>query len=186
MRLTFEAAHKERRNAAAPAANLTGRRPLEGPMSYLAEGALGLVFGLLIVLFLPILGLLLIIFGTIMLAVGASREQPGQHRDRCGWLGHDWRNNLSAMYPGTRCRNCLKVKGGPDVNMGYVPVVPVAYGPYGYPPAAAPVMVMPAAPTATQRAAYAPPVQQFVCPACRSPVQAGMQFCPWCNRPFGQ
>ena len=151
-------------------------------MSYLTEGAVGLVFGLLIVLFRPIIGILLIILGISMLGAGLSSESPGRHPSRCSLLGHDWRTNMSPMYPGKRCRNCLRIKGGPAVSLGYVPMVPVAYGAPGQPP----VMMMPVAPTATQRAAYAPPVQQLVCPACRSPVQAGMQFCPWCNRPFGQ
>ena len=165
-----------------------GARQIGGAMSYLAEGGLSLVLGVLIVLFLPIGGVVLIVLGIIMLAVGASGEQPGRHADRCSWLGHDWRTNMSPVYPGTRCRNCLRIKGQPAV-VGYVPMVPGGYmapTAYAVPGYAAPVMMVPAAPTATQRAAYAPPVQQLVCPACRSPVQAGMQFCPWCNRPFGQ
>ena len=99
------------------------------------------------------------------------------------------------MYSGTRCRNCLRIKGQPAV-VGYVPVAAPGYAPGYYAPAAytpvygnteAAVNYGPAvaAPTATQRAAYAAPIQQLVCPACKSPVQAGMTFCPWCRRPFG-
>ncbi len=164
-----------------------GGGQIEAALSYLSEGGGALLLGFVIILILPIGGIITIVLGIMMLAVGASNEQPGRHANRCSWLGHDWRTNMSAMYGGTRCRNCLRIKGQPAV-VGYVPMVPGAYmapAAYALPGYGAPVVVMPAAPSATQRAAYAPPVQQLVCPACRSPVQAGMQFCPWCNRPFG-
>ena len=171
-------------------------------MSYVAEGVLGVVVGIFLLVFLvfggllAIAGMIAIVFGVITLAIGASNEAPGHHPDRCGLLGHDWRTNMSALYPGTRCRNCLRIKGQPAV--AYVPMTPAlyyqataapgysmpGYAPLGAPGYAPAALVAPAAPSPMVRAAYAPPIQQLICPACNSPVQAGMQFCPWCNRPF--
>lgn len=171
-------------------------------MSYLSQGTVCLIVGIVLI---PVvgLGLIVVALSIIMLAIGGSAEQPGLHASRCGWLGHDWRDNMAPTLPGVRCRNCLKIKGQPG--SGYVPVQavyyppppgygappmtpgypPPGYGPAAYPaPGYAPAPIMAPPPPAAHQAAFAPPVQQLLCPACRSPVQAGMAFCPWCNRPF--
>jgi hypothetical protein len=79
-------------------------------MSYISQGVIGLIIG--IVLVFAILGILLVIFSVIMLAYGLSEIVPGTQPGRCGLWGHDWRPQLPMMAWGMTCRNCLVRKDG--------------------------------------------------------------------------
>lgn len=74
-------------------------------MSYVSQGIIGLILGILFALL--ILGILLIIFSIIMLVYGLSEIAPGTQPGRCGTWGHDWRPNLPGLPAGRTCRNCL-------------------------------------------------------------------------------
>lgn len=79
-------------------------------MSYVSQGLIGLIIGIITVFFL--FGILLIIFSIIMLALGLSQIRPGTNPSRCGTWGHDWRPQLPGFPSGTTCRNCLVRKDG--------------------------------------------------------------------------
>lgn len=59
-------------------------------MSYLLQAAIFLPLGILLaVALLPIGGIVIAVLSVIMLAVGASNNDPGNNAGLCGWLGHD-------------------------------------------------------------------------------------------------
>jgi len=168
-------------------------------MSWLSQGPLTAIIGLGLAVIVPFGGMFVIAIGIVMTYCGSQSVQPGIHRNRCKWGGHDWRKNLPNYPAGTICRNCLRLKGTAYAySVPSIPFLPPTYQPQvmaatGYPGYASPPVdarqgaPSPYPPYAFPQAAAAQPAALppiFVASPVGWTANASNSvptFCPYCN-----